>query len=98
MLYQPYVISIITALIITLIAYFIINYDNKLKENDGNNKKNNTLTLLIIFIVSFLGIMMLKYLLDYANKNNIFQKGGNKLEIIKDNLTIIDDDIDIDII
>jgi len=104
-LYQPYVICIFLALIITLITYFIIMKDNKSKSEDkiksednskSEDKNNNTKILLYTFIISFLVLMILKYILDYANKNNFFQKIKNK--DISDNLTIIADDIDIGII
>jgi len=93
-LYQPYVICIYIAIIVTLISYFIIRKDNKDKNNVEN--KNNTKTLLYTFIASFLIAMILKYLLDYANTNKFFQKGGNK--DITDHLTIVADDIEIGLI
>jgi len=98
-LYQPYVICIFLALIITLIAYFIIMKDNKNKSDDkskSDDKNNSTKILLYTFVISFLVLMVLKYILDYVNINNFFQKGGNK--DIADHLTIVADDIDIGII
>ena len=92
-LYQPYVICIIIALIITLITYFILKKNEKKDEN--NNNKNLTIILLNTFIGSFLALMLLKNIMDYANKHNFFQKGGDKKSKIKDNLTIKADDIDI---
>jgi NADH:ubiquinone oxidoreductase subunit 4 (subunit M) len=64
--------------------------------NKDENKNNNTKILLYTFIASFLILMLLKYALNYANKNNFFQKGGN--QDLTDNLTIVADDIDIGIL
>ena len=95
-LYQPYVICIIIAIIITLITYFILKKYQKKDENDKN--KNCTIILLNTFIGSFLGLMLLKNIMDYANKHNFFQKGGDFKSQCKDNLTIIADDIEIGVI
>lgn len=93
-LYQPYVICIYIAIIITIITYFIISKDNKnSKEKDTKDKnKNNTKILLYTFIGSFLIAMILKYILDYVNSQHFFQKD---VKDISSNLTIVADDVEI---
>jgi hypothetical protein len=95
-LFEPYVISIIIALIITVISYFIIKEDNKnaLEGEEINLSKN----LLIIFIVSFILIMAISYGIIYMNKNNFFQKGGMEPNEISDKLTIVADDVEFGIL
>ena len=92
-LYEPYVIIIFISLIITAISYFII----KDKKNNSEEKEINIpLTLFYVFIASFLLLIIGKYVLNYMNKNNFFQKGG--ITDASDRLTIIDDDVDIGLI
>jgi len=91
-LYEPYVIIIFISLIITVIAYFII----KNKKNNEEKETNVPLTLLYTFIISFLLLIGGKYVLNYMNKKNFFQKGG--MMDISDRLTIVADDVDIGLI
>lgn len=88
-LYEPYFIIICIALIITLITYFSIR--NKLDEKDNNNY-NISKILLYTFIISCVVLLILKFGLEYMNKNNFFQKGSG-LDT-SDRLTIVADDID----
>jgi heme/copper-type cytochrome/quinol oxidase subunit 2 len=93
-LYQPYVISILIALIITLITYFIIK--NNKEENDDDKEKNKNLkTLLYTFIISYILSILVIYSYNYFSKNNIFQKGGEKQVDPLDSLTMISDDVEI---
>jgi len=92
-LYEPYVIIIFISLIITVITYFIIK-DNK--NNNEEKEPNVPLTLLYIFIISFLLLIGGKYALNYMNKKNFFQKGG--LIDTVDRLTIIAEDVDVGLI
>ena len=95
-LFEPYVIIIILALVITLIAYFVIQNDNKNKEDD-EDKINVGTALLYTFLGSFLIMMAGKIGFNYMNKNNMFQKGGtviNNNADISDKLTIVADDVD----
>ena len=94
-LFEPYVIIIILALVITLIAYFVIQNDNKDKEDE--EKINVGTSLLYTFLGSFLIMMAGKLGFNYMNKNNMFQKGGaviNNSGDISDKLTIVADDVD----
>ena len=95
-LFEPYVIIIILALVITLISYFVIQNDNKDKEDD-EEKINVGTSLLYTFLGSFLIMMVGKLGFSYMNKNNMFQKGGAIISNngdISDKLTIVADDVD----
>lgn len=96
-LYEPYVIMIFIALIITGISYFIIsNNSNKTDEEDENsqnNQGNNSKTLFLTFVISYLLLIGLHFIVGYMNNNNFFQKGG-KIDV-KEHLTIVADDIDV---
>jgi len=94
-LFEPYVIIIILALVITLIAYFVIQNDNK--DKDDEDKINVGTSLLYTFLGSFLIMMIGKLGFNYMNKNNMFQKGGAIITNngdISDKLTIVADDVD----
>ena len=88
-LYEPYVIIIIISIIITGITYFLIK-DQK-SENE-KNKINVPITLLYTFIVSFILLLILKYVITYMNSKKYFQKAGGIST--SDRLTIVADDID----
>jgi uncharacterized membrane protein YdjX (TVP38/TMEM64 family) len=88
-LYEPYVIIIILSIIITTIAYFIIK--NQLSE-DELHKTNIPLTLLYTFVISFILLMIIKYLITYMNNKKYFQKAGGVS--MSDRLTIVADDVD----
>jgi hypothetical protein len=88
-IFQPYVIILFISIIITLIAYYIINEDNKNKDEDAQT--NVSTSLLYTFLSSFIGIILLKTIISYLNKNNTFQKN---IETIHDKLTIVADDVD----
>ena len=88
-IFQPYVIILFISIIITLIAYYIINEDNKNKDEDVQT--NVSTSLLYTFLSSFIGIILLKTIVSYLNKNNTFQKN---IETIHDKLTIVADDVD----
>ena len=92
MIYEPYVIILIIALVITIFAYFIIK--NNTNEDDAK-KVNLPKALLITFLVSFILLNILKYAIVYMNKNDFFQKGGVD---VKEHLTTVADDVDFDII
>lgn len=89
-LYEPYVIMIFIALIITGITYFTISNN---KSSEEEEKPNNSKTLFLTFVVSYFVLIGIHFLLCYMNKNNYFQKGGDI--DIKEHLTIVADDIDV---
>lgn len=95
---QDYIIIIFITIIITIITYFIIkNNDKKNKDKKNKDQKiNYSKILLIVFISTFIILFLLKFLINYINKNNFFQKGG-KINNELEELTIIADDIDYDI-
>jgi uncharacterized membrane protein len=92
-IYEPYVIIIFISIILTIISYFIVQNDNKNKPEE--QKTNLGKALFLTFIISFIIMMVLKYSMNYMNKNKIFQKeGGN----INEKLTIVADDVDFGIL
>jgi len=90
---QPYIIITVLALLIIVITYFIISNHNNKEKND-DNKYNIPLTLLYTFVITLIVLITLKFGLEYMNKNNFFQKGGNVTFDSSDRLTIVADDID----
>lgn len=103
-LYNQYTIIIFISLIITAFTYFIIK-NNDSDETQAQDKQNIIKTLLIVFVSTFVSIFGLKYIISYMNNNNYFQKGGLSTGIrtvtenidINENLTIIGDDIEVDL-
>jgi Na+/H+ antiporter NhaC len=83
---------IFISLIITGISYFIIS-NNKSEEEDGERQENNSKTLFLTFVISYLLLIALHFIIGYMNSNNFFQKGG--MGDVKDHLTIVADDIDV---
>lgn len=90
-LYEPYVIMIFISIIITGIAYFIIN--NNKSDYEDEEPINYSKPLFLTFIISYLLLVILHFVVGYLNKNNFFQKGG-KIDI-KEHLTIVADDVDV---
>ena len=100
-LYEPYVIIIFIALIITLITYFIIRKGPSDPKDPSDSKDPNiTKTLLYTFLISFVVLMICKYAFSFMNKNNFFQKGGDAILDINnsDRLSVVADDVDIGIL
>ena len=93
LLYNQYVIIIVASIVITVITYFVLRNDQSDEEPE---KKNTSKTLLYTFLISFVVLLVLKHALSYLNNNKIFQKGGADSNM-SDRLTIIADDIDIDL-
>ena len=99
-LYEPYVIAIISALILTFIAYLFLKENSKKNKKDNETPQTFSKKLLITFIVSlllFLGIIYgMKYL---ANNNKTVMSGGsggNTISIsdLSEKLNIADNDVD----
>ena len=97
MLYEPYVISIIVAIIITIISYFIVQHDNKNKE-EPEGLQSIAKKLLLVFVISFILTMAISYGIKYVNKTSFFQKGGADKITMSDRLTIVADDVDFGIL
>jgi heme/copper-type cytochrome/quinol oxidase subunit 2 len=97
MLYEPYIISIIVAIIITIISYFIVQYDNKNKE-EPEGVQSIAKKLLLVFVISFVITMAISYGIKYVNKTSFFQKGGADKINMSDRLTIVADDVDFGIL
>ena len=93
LLYNQYVIIIFVSIVITLITYFVLRNDHSDEEAE---KKNTSKTLLYTFLISFVVLLILKHVLSYLNNNKIFQKGGADSNM-SDRITVIADDIDIDL-
>ena len=64
---QPYILSILISLLITLIAYFIIKNNNSEEESE---KINIPKTLLYTFVISVIIVFLGIYCIDYMNKNS----------------------------
>ena len=97
LLYQPYIISILIAIIITVITYFTTK--NNSAEEDGKNEKESNKSsqkLIYVFIISYLLSTAFLYAVNYLRKNNVLQKGGEKKVIDPlDSLTMISDDVEV---
>jgi heme/copper-type cytochrome/quinol oxidase subunit 2 len=98
-LFEPYILIILISIVITIIMYFIIQSDAKNKEKDKTLKNNNATILLYTFISSLIILVVGKFSINYIENNYSIQKGGGENTIDEDlqNITIVDDDIDVDI-
>ena len=92
-IYEPYVIILFIALVITIFAYFIIR-NNSNEDEEESNKINIPKILLITFLVSLLLLNICKYGIEYMNTKKFFQKGG--VDVVE-HLTIVADDLDYNI-
>ena len=89
-LYEPYVIIILTSILITFIAYLILR--NQKDDIENKDKYNTPKILLYTFISSCIILVFLKFGLEYMNNNKFFQKGASLNN--SDRLTVVADDID----
>ena len=92
-IYEPYVIILFIALVITIFTYFIIR-NNSNEDEEESNKINTPKILLITFLVSLLLLNICKYGIEYMNTKKFFQKGG--VDVVE-HLTIVADDLDYNI-
>ena len=92
-IYEPYVIILFIALVITIFTYFIIR-NNSNEDEEESNKINTPKILLITFLVSFVLLNICKYGIEYMNTKKFFQKGG--VDVVE-HLTIVADDLDYNI-
>ena len=96
LLYQPYIISIIIALIFTFIVYLILKRNN----DDKKNKKSYAKTLTITFFCSFIAFLGLIYGMKHlSNTKTMTMTGGGNVNSISvsdlsDKLNISGNDVD----
>ena len=78
LLYQPYIISIIIALIFTFIVYLILKRNND-KKNEKSQQQSYAKTLTITFFCSFIGFLGLIYGMKHLSntKMEIMSGGGS---------------------
>ncbi len=96
-IYEPYTIAIISALIFTFIVYLFI----KEKDQDDENKKPKYKTLLISFVASLLVFLGIIYgLRTLSNKklsgDSGMKGGGSSISVadLSERLNIADNDVD----
>lgn len=94
LLYQPYIISIIIALIFTFIVYLILKRNN----DDKKNEKSYAKTLTITFFCSFIGFLGLIYGMKHLSntKTEIMSGGGTSISVadLSEKLNISGNDVD----
>ena len=99
-LYEPYVIAIISALILTFIAYLFLKENSKKNKNENETPQTFSKKLLITFIISLLAFLGIIYGMKYlANKNTHVMSGGNggntiSISDLSEKLNIADNDVD----
>ena len=93
LLYQPYIISIIIALIFTFIVYLILK-----RNNDKKNEKSYAKTLTITFFCSFIGFLGLIYGMKHLSnaKTDIMSGGGTSISVsdLSEKLNMFGGDVD----
>jgi predicted PurR-regulated permease PerM len=99
LLYQPYIISIIIALIFTFIVYLFLKKNND-KKNEKSHQQSYAKTLTITFFCSFIAFLGLIYGMKHLSntKTQIMSGGGNGNSIsvsdLSDKLNISGNDVD----
>ena len=97
LLYQPYIISIIIALIFTFIVYLILKRNND-KKNEKSQQQSYAKTLTITFFCSFIGFLGLIYGMKHLSntKIDIMSGGGNNISVsdLSDKLNMFGGDVD----
>ena len=118
-LYEPYIIFLFVALIISILFFYVQKSNTKKQQQqDPNydeeyNQKNKYTNVIFIFLVSYLLLLIIYYGYKYFQTKQSYSmgitSGGNNStsikekvssavkERIKENLTIVDQDIDIGI-
>jgi predicted PurR-regulated permease PerM len=102
LLYQPYIISIIIALIFTFIVYLILKRNNNDKKTEKINQKSYAKTLTITFFCSFIAFLGLIYGMRHLSntKTEIMSGGGssncNSISVadLSEKLNISGNDVD----
>jgi len=107
LIYQPYFILLLVALIITVFYYFINTKNNVDQDEKENVKKTNYINLILVFLVAYLLMLMIYYGYKYFENSmpTLEKSGGGNLrvsneakEIFKDRITIYGDDVDVGIL
>jgi hypothetical protein len=101
LLYQPYIISIIIALIFTFIVYLILKRNND-KKNEKSQQQSYAKTLTITFFCSFIAFLGLIYGMKHLSKSKteIMSGGGssncNSISVadLSEKLNISGNDVD----
>jgi Na+/H+ antiporter NhaC len=97
LLYQPYIISIIIALIFTFIVYLILKRNND-KKNEKSQQQSYAKTLTITFFCSFIGFLGLIYGMKHLSntKTEIMSGGGTSISVsdLSEKLNISGNDVD----
>jgi len=98
LLYQPYIISIIIALIFTFIVYLFLKKNND-KKTEKSQKQSYAKTLTITFFSSFIAFLGIIYGMRHLSKTKTIEmSGGNSNTIsvsdLSDKLNIADNDVD----
>ena len=97
LLYQPYIISIIIALIFTFIVYLILKINND-KKNEKSQQQSYAKTLTITFFCSFIGFLGLIYGMKHLSntKTEIMSGGGTSISVsdLSEKLNISGNDVD----
>jgi hypothetical protein len=98
LLYQPYIISILIALIFTFIVYLILKRNNDKKKQEQPYSK----TLTITFFCSFIGFLGLIYGMKHLSntKTEIMSGGGGNISVsdLSEKLNIAGGDVDFDLL
>ena len=94
-LYQPYIIAILIALIFTFIVYLFLKKNTDKKDD---KPKSHVKTLTITFFCSFIGFLGIIYGMKHLSnmKNTEMSGGGNGISIsdFSEKLNIADNDVD----
>ena len=100
-LYQPYIISIIIALIFTFIVYLILKRNNSDKKNEKSQQQSYAKTLTITFFCSFIAFLGLIYGMKHlSNTKTEIMSGGsgtsNSISVsdLSEKLNISGNDVD----
>ena len=98
LLYQPYIISIIIALIFTFIVYLFLKKNND-KKTEKSQPQSYAKTLTITFFCSFIAFLGLIYGMKHlSNAKTVEMSGGSSncisVSDFSDKLNIADNDVD----
>ena len=100
LLYQPYIISIIIALIFTFIVYLFLKKNND-KKTEKSQQQSYAKTLTISFFCSFIAFLGIIYGMKHLSNRKTVEmsgsgNGSNTISVsdLSDKLNIADNDVD----